>query len=105
MQKYNTILIACSISIIALLFILLSHHTLYARVRGLQSWFDIVFPSLLPFFIMSELLMMYGIVQAIGILSEPIMRPFFRVPGAGSFAFVVGMASGYPLGAKITASL
>src|SRR5699024_1268343 len=69
------------------------------------TWFDIVFPSLLPFFIMSELLMMYGIVQAIGILSEPIMRPFFRVPGAGSFAFVVGMASGYPLGAKITASL
>lgn len=105
MQKYYSILIACSISIMALLFILLPQHTLYASVRGLQTWFDIVFPSLLPFFIMSELLMMYGIVQAIGILSEPIMRPFFRVPGSGSFAFVVGMASGYPLGAKITASL
>src|SRR5699024_2034389 len=61
--------------------------------------------SLLPFFIMAELLMMYGVVQAVGVLAEPFMRPLFRVPGVSSFAFVVGMASGYPLGAKITASL
>lgn len=33
------------------------------------------------------------------------MRPIFNVPGVGSFALIVGMASGYPSGAKITASL
>ena len=29
------------------------------------------------------------------------MRPLFNVPGAGSFAWMLGMVSGYPSGAKI----
>ena len=33
------------------------------------------------------------------------MRPLFRVPGVGGFAWAMGMASGFPAGAKITARL
>jgi sporulation integral membrane protein YlbJ len=33
------------------------------------------------------------------------MRPLFRVPGVGGFALAMGMASGNPAGAKITARL
>jgi len=33
------------------------------------------------------------------------MRPLFNVPGCGSFAFAMGITSGYPVGAKITASM
>ena len=29
------------------------------------------------------------------------MRPLFNVPGEGSFAFIMGLISGYPVGAKI----
>ena len=29
------------------------------------------------------------------------MRPIFNVPGEGSFAFIMGIISGYPTGAKI----
>ncbi|HLT56840.1 MAG TPA: sporulation integral membrane protein YlbJ, partial [Bacillota bacterium] len=40
-----------------------------------------------------------------GVLFEPIMRPLFNVPGVGSFGWMMGMASGYPTGAKIAARL
>lgn len=34
-----------------------------------------------------------------------IMRPIFNVPGEGSFAFLMGIISGYPTGAKIVSNL
>src|SRR5699024_6847086 len=68
-------------------------------------WWEVVFPSLLPFFITEELLISFGVVNFIGVLFEPIMRPVFNVPGSGSFAWVMGMASGYPSGAKMSVRL
>ena len=49
--------------------------------------------------------MEWGVVQFIGALLEPVMRPLFRIPGASAFAVALGLASGYPMGAKITAEL
>ena len=72
---------------------------------GLKTWWNIVFPSLLPFFIVSELLMNFGLVSFIGALMEPLMRPLFNVPGCGSFVMCIGYTSGYPIGAMVTARL
>lgn len=76
-----------------------------ASIRGLNMWWEIVFPSLLPFFIVSEMLIGFGVVRFIGVLLEPLMRPLFRVPGVGGFVWAMGMASGFPAGAKLTARL
>lgn len=69
----------------------------------MRIFFDVVFPSLLPFFILSELLMGLGVVHCLGVLLEPLMRPLFNVPGAGAFAMSMGLAAGYPMDAVITA--
>lgn len=74
-------------------------------LTGLNLWWNIVFPSLLPFFIVSEILLSLGIVNFMGVLLEPVMRPLFNVPGTGSFVLAVGYTSGYPIGAMITAKL
>ncbi|MHB8985179.1 MAG: sporulation integral membrane protein YlbJ, partial [Eubacteriales bacterium] len=74
-------------------------------VMGLKTWWNIVFPALLPFFIASELLMNFGVVRFMGVLLEPVMRPLFNVPGAGSFVVAVGFTSGYPIGSMVTAKL
>lgn len=76
-----------------------------ASLEGLRLWFEIVLPALLPFFIMADLLMGLGVVHFIGSLLEPIMRPLFKIPGVGGFAVAMGLAAGYPLGAKITGEL
>ena len=73
-----------------------------AAIMGLNLWWNVVFPSLLPFFILSEILMGLGVVHFIGILLEPLMRPVFNVPGIGAFAMSMGLASGYPMDAVIT---
>ncbi|MGE5329580.1 MAG: nucleoside recognition domain-containing protein [Deltaproteobacteria bacterium] len=59
----------------------------------------------IPFFVCAELLKGTSLIRYLGIIFEPIMRPIFNVPGAGSFAFLMGLFSGYPVGAKIGAEL
>jgi sporulation integral membrane protein YlbJ len=76
-----------------------------AAVKGLDVWWNIVFPALLPFFIGSELLMGLGVVHFMGVLLEPLMRPIFNVPGVGSFVMAMGLASGFPIGSILTARL
>lgn len=79
--------------------------SLKAAKYGINLWLFTLFPALLPFFIGSELLLGLGVVKLLGNLLEPIMRPIFKVPGAGSFAMAVGYTSGYPVGAQIIARL
>ncbi|MDU2065610.1 MAG: hypothetical protein E6713_12350 [Sporomusaceae bacterium] len=57
-----------------------------SAVMGLNLWWNVVFPALLPFFVLSEILMGFGIVHFIGVLLEPLMRPLFNVPGVGALA-------------------
>ncbi|MDP4183399.1 MAG: sporulation integral membrane protein YlbJ, partial [Bacillota bacterium] len=64
-----------------------------------------VFPSLFPFFVASDLLNRTNFIRATGIILEPIMRPIFNVPGCGSFPVAMGITSGYPMGAKLTTDL
>ncbi|SDC67469.1 sporulation integral membrane protein YlbJ [Terribacillus halophilus] len=105
MQKMKSVLLAGSALLLAVSLILYPDPSLQASIRGLNMWWEVVFPSLLPFFITAELLIAFGMVRFIGVFCEPIMRPLFNVPGVGSFVLAMGMASGYPSGAKLTSRL
>lgn len=72
---------------------------------GLSLWWKFVLPALLPFFILSELLMGVGFVHFLGVLLEPIMRPVFRLPGQASFVLAMSYTSGIPIGAVLTSKL
>lgn len=85
--------------------ILFSDTAVKAAAKGLNLWAAVVVPSLLPFFIVSDLLRTSGFAYMAGALLEPVMRPLFNVPGCSSLALALGVASGYPVGAKITADL
>lgn len=79
--------------------------SLNSAFNGLNTWANIVFPSLFPFFIISELLVEMGFVNFIGDSLKPIMKPIFNVSGEGAFPFAMSIISGYPMGAKITSTL
>jgi sporulation integral membrane protein YlbJ len=76
-----------------------------AALQGLSIWWDILFPALFPFFVIAELMLGFGVVHFFGTLLDPMMRPLFRVPGIGGFVMAMGFASGYPVGARLTAQL
>lgn len=103
--KLKTLLLTSGALTIAASLMIFPKASYEASLRGLEMWWNVVFPSLLPFFIVSELLIGFGVVNVIGILFEPFMRPLFRVPGLGGFVWAMGLASGYPAGAKLTARL
>ncbi len=76
-----------------------------ASTEGLQLWFNIVLPSILPFLITAEILMGLGVIHFLGKLLEPFMRPLFNLPGSGAFVAVMGFTSGFPVGAILTGRL
>ncbi len=79
-----------------LLLVIFSDTAVESAAKGIVLWLNVVFPSLFPFFVASEILYRTGFIKSLGILLEPIMRPVFNVPGCGSFALAMGVTSGYP---------
>ena len=88
-----------------ILLIVFSNSNFEAAKKGINLWLNSVLPSLLPFFIATELLSYTNIIYYLGKLLNNIMRPLFNVPGEGAFAFIMGIISGYPTGAKIVANM
>jgi sporulation integral membrane protein YlbJ len=104
-KNIGSILMAMMLCILVIYIVIFPNESFQAAQDGLMLWFHIVLPALLPFFIFVELLIGFGIVSFLGSCFRPIMRPIFNIPGEGAFAFFMSIASGYPVGAKITASL
>lgn len=81
--------------------IIFSKNNLSAAKNGLVLWANSVVPSLFPFFIATELLSYTNFAYILGKFLNKIMKPIFNVSGEGSFALIMGIISGYPIGAKI----
>ncbi|MCO7174603.1 sporulation integral membrane protein YlbJ [Sporolactobacillus kofuensis] len=104
-SKSFTYLLAAGSVTTAFLMIRYPDVAIHGSVQGLTIWWDKVFPALFPFFVLAELMIAFGVVSFAGVLMEPIMRPIFRLPGIGGFVFMMGLVSGFPAGARITAQL
>ena len=77
-----------------------------ASVReGLGLCFNVIIPSLFPFFILSSLVISLGLAGYLGRLLEPAMRPLFHVGGPCAAALALGFVGGYPVGARAALSL
>jgi len=66
---------------------------------------NILAPSLFPFFVCASLLTSSGVAEKAGRRLGGFMKTFFSVSGAGALPFVLGLVSGYPMGALITCKL
>ncbi len=88
-----------------LLLVFFSTSNLVAAKNGLYLWANNVIPSLFPFFIATELLSHTNVINILGRFFNRYMRPIFNVPGVGSYPLIMGIISGYPVGAKIVSDL
>ncbi len=76
----------------------------YAR-SALRLCYEVIIPTLFPFFVCSGLLVYSGFAGTLSKLLRPVMRPLFGVGENGAGAFVLGLLSGYPLGAVTVCQL
>ncbi len=72
--------------------------------NGLLLWFEQLLPSLLPFLILSGLCVRFGLSEMIGKLFYPLLR-FLPISSHGSYPIIIGLLSGYPVGAKTCADM
>ena len=98
--KLKNHIIPIALILILIGIILFSNSSLEVTRKCFSLWCSNVLPSLLPFFICIEILKQTKFIKIIGSALNNIMYPLFNVPGAGAFALIMGIASGYPTRSK-----
>ncbi len=76
-----------------------------AAKEGLLLCYNVIIPSLFPFFVLSSLVVELGLAGYLGRALERVMQPLFHVSGACASAIALGFVGGYPVGAKTAISL
>lgn len=90
---------ACTLFFLFLL--LISPQLSFASAKnGLLLWFNTVVPTLLPFFILSNFMIYFKITSFISRIFAPFLCPILNLSPNACYPVVIGMLSGYPLGAK-----
>ena len=84
--------------------VIFSKTNLSSAKSGLVLWANSIVPVLFPFFVATELLSHTNLTYYLGKILNRFMKPIFNVRGEGCFAFIMGIISGYPIGAKIAAN-
>lgn len=69
-------------------------------IFSFNIWKENVFPSLFPFFIISDLFINYGLIEILGEIFKPFMNKVFKIKGICSFVLLLSIISGFPSSAK-----
>lgn len=105
MLRHTTVLLSALTVLLVVFIIIYPDKAFQSSLQGLSIWWKVVFPALLPFLVVSELLIGFGVIHALAVLLEPLMRLLFRLPGAAGWALAIGVAAGYPAGAQAVGRL
>lgn len=98
----------CYGGIVSLIFILIISNPLIAvsgATKGLLLWFHTIIPTLLPFIILSNLMVSLDIFHYFTFFLAPITKPILGISKNSNYAIILGMLCGYPMGAKTCADL
>ena len=92
--------------VLLFLIMLVSPKAVFAGAsEGLLLWFQIILPTLFPFLLVTNLLLVTGNMHLINAAFGTFLTHVFGVSPNGSFAVVTGFLCGYPMGAKTAADL
>lgn len=94
------------ISLVFIIFLISKNDIVLVSVNfSISIWKDNLFPTLFPFFVVSNILIKYGFVEIISLLFSKPIKKLFKLPGSCSFVFIISLFSGFPSGAKYTKEL
>lgn len=94
------------VSLVLLVFLLFfPRESLASAQEGMQLWLNILLPTLLPFMILTGVLIRTDMIGQRLTPMESIWQKIFGVSPAGAYAVLFGLLCGYPMGAKLTSDL
>lgn len=93
--------------LIILILCILTHSeiSLYYAFMGLELWYEKMIPTLLPFMILSGIMIRLRLTEGFISLFYPIIKPVFHVSKNVGYAMFMGFLCGFPMGAKTVADL
>ena len=65
--------------------------------QGLLLWFQVLIPSLLPFFLLSGFLIRSGLISSVSTVTYPLLGRFFHTTPEGATCILIGFLCGYPV--------
>ena len=104
-NTYRSKLLKVFLLFFFLLMLLFPYATYKGARSGLMLWFINVLPTLLPFIIVSNLMIRLNIAGKISTILYPVLGKLFRVSPDGCYPILIGFLSGLPMGAKSVADL
>lgn len=95
--------IVCAMS--CMLILLLSPAAaLNGAAYGLALWYRTLFPTLMPFMVLSNFIVYTGCAKPIGVLLAPLTK-LLHLPAASGYCILIGFVCGYPMGAYVCGCL
>lgn len=77
-----------------------SQISLYYAFSGLEIWYGKMIPALLPFMILSGMMIRMRLTEGFTTLVYPLVRPLYHVSRNVCYAMLMGFLCGFPMGAK-----
>lgn len=102
---FGSVAIMTVLLIILFEILLTSNEIMEAVTFSIIIWKNNIFPSLFPFFVLSEILINFGLIEIMGELFKPIMQKLFRLNSSSAFVFVMSIFTGFPSSARYTKEL
>lgn len=72
---------------------------------GLELWFQKMIPALLPFMILSGVMVRLKLTEKMSMALFPLLGPVYRVRKNVVYCMMLGFLCGFPMGAKVTSEL
>lgn len=105
MKKIQSVLIMIILVFIGFEILIDSKNVINSAIFSLNIFKNNVFPSLFPFFVLSSLLIKYGLPEFMSNIFQGLMNKLFKISGECSFIFFMSILSGNPACAKYTKEL
>lgn len=106
MKKKYTSLLICLITLIFFSqFFIHTEIITEAFFNGTKLWFNNLVPTIFPFFIISDILNNYHLIDYISLLFGNIISKLFKLPKEVSYPFFMSMMSGFPGNSKFIKEL
>ena len=74
--------------------------SLHYAFMGLELWFNKIIPTLVPFMILSGIMVRMQLTEGFTTFVYPVIKPIFRVSKNVCYAMIMGFLCGFPMGAK-----
>lgn len=91
-----------------LLFLLILLHpgmSVHFAATGLNLWFECMVPALLPFMILSGIMIRQNLTDRFSKILSPVLYPVYRLGSNCIYCMILGFLCGFPMGAKTVAEL